>query len=459
MTQSEELRKLALSLSERYGNLGMDMAELGRLARPAGRPDIPIIRDEPDEDIIPEPVIRERDHLKRDADIVCYTDRYVIRRTGETITQNQYGTQINGEALAQAIRYHGHPGMTFRVDGPQSGFPIGGGNPHSPKTVFWENNRPVTDITILGGTRGRTMSIRGFSTFYSLGGAGNLRFQNLTLINTAGNKCPVLIGQNNKVGKISLYDINFAAEDESTWAGNGMLWNVRGHGLAQWDMRNINFHRAKEHGAYIENPQGDSNFINMKAENLGRTLLQVVNREISGETAFGDVTVRNCIAKHCGIGDGGSDFSFYGIGTGTINFLDNKSIGHPDGSSGAFTHTVDHGHGAYLNHGYATRRLLIKGFDVDHPNADRTHVTISGVGRFRMVDFLIKGNKTALELMHEYGGGVDNGTVQLVTPNYPTSQWPGWQGREDRMVTKYDHDADHLNILTDAQIDALGVIP
>lgn len=291
--------------------------------------------------------------------IICDTHGYTLRSTGQRITTNMYGDPLHGDALAHAIRWHGFPGVVIRVDGPQlEGMQIGGGSPWARNTVIWDNG-PVHDVTIIGGAEDRAIDIGNIQINHDRGGAGDLRLENLTLMQAdSGAFSPFLISQNGEMGHLKMYDIDFDTLHPNTYSGKGMKWNLRGHGLARYDLRGINFHKAEEHGAYVDNIQGTSYFYQLHGSNMGRTMLQVTNRRQSGRTSYGTIVVADSHASH-NHGHGGSDFSFFGHG-GDVMLINCSSIGSEEGSHGAFTQTTDHGHGAYLHPelGYSLRGLL-----------------------------------------------------------------------------------------------------
>lgn len=380
--------------------------------------------------------------------IECDETSYTILSTGQRITTNQYGEPLNGDALPQALRFHGFPGVIIRTTGDQHrGMNINGGNTNQTQTVVWEDG-PVHDVTIVGGEPSRRAKIGGVAVFDN---AGDLRIQNITLTNRATTAAPFIVNVNGRVGTMRLYRINFMPQDPSAWNGKGMKWNIRGHGVARWDCRRLNFHKAVEHGAYIDNHQGDSYFVKCTGSDIGITLLQIVNRQESGPAAFGDLVIKNCVARNIH-GLGGSDYSIVGNGEGTVWFIRNKSFGASSGSQGAFVHWTDHGHGAYLTPtGFSTSRLIIVDFDANHPNADRDHMLISGVQDVIIADWDIRGNKAAMHTNYNGGGGIDNGTFGLYTwLKYPPSRWPGWHA-----ATKIK---ERGNVLSDNQIDDLEYI-
>ncbi len=385
-------------------------------------------------------------------DIIVTATSYTIVSTGQTITKNQYNQPFDGDALAQALRFHGFPGVVVHFSGNQHrGLKLNSNNPNQTHSVIWQG-QDVKDFTILGTEPNRNAKIGDVFVFDK---TGDFHIENATIMNHGGSFAPVLVSMNGIAGYIKLYDINFLPMDPAAWQGKGMKWNVRGHGVAGWDLRNVNFHKAVEHGAYIDNHQGKSYFINCRGSEMGRTMLQITNRKQSGPSAYGDLVIRNCVAMN-NKGDGGSDYTIVGNGNGTVWFVNNKSFGATTGSQGAFTHWTDFGHGAYLTEGgHSTARLIIVNFEANHPNADRDHMAITGCDEAIMVNWDITGNKTALRLQGQFGGGNNMDLDKFGLYNYKQSTpsqhagWKSWKKVRDDSTGQW---------LSDAEIDELEYI-
>lgn len=358
--------------------------------------------------------------------IVCRPDDYTITATGEVVKKDQYGRAFDGTALAQAIRLHGFPGVIVETHGDQhEGLDLNATNPNRTKSVIWKNGGDVRDVTIIGGEANRAARI-GNVNFYDK--VGDIRIENVTLLNSGPSFCPVLMRSNSLGGFFRLYDIDFLPRDINKWNGKGMKWNIRSHGVARWDLRSLNFHKAIEHGAYIDNHQGDSYVENCKGSEMGRTLLQFTNRKTSGPEAFGDLVIARCVARDI-LGDGGSDFTVAGNGEGTVWFLSNKSYGAKTGSQGALVHYGDEAHGIYeTKNGFASKRVIMYNFQCDHPNANRDHVALTGAEENIIINPMIKGNRTAIALDTRFGGPIENDKVGLFfSKKSRPSQATGWQ--------------------------------
>lgn len=391
--------------------------------------------------------------------IICDSTSYTLVSNGQKYTKDNFGKPLNGNALAQAIRVHGFAlfsqfgEVIVETHGDQyRGMLYNGTNPNMTHTVTWGSNGPVRNVKIIGGEASRAAKIGGVGVFNH---AGDLLIQNATIMNDAGAFAPFLVNQNGIAGYMQLFDINIEPKDPTAWQGNGMKWGIRGHGCARWNLQNVKFWKALEHNGYFDNCQGTSYFMSCLGGGTGRTMFQFTNRQESGPSAFGDLIVKGCESYNVG-GQGGSDFTFAGIGPGTLWFFDNKSIGAPTGSHGSFVCWSDKGHGLYVNkNGFSTGGLIIRNFIVNHPNADRDHMAIAGVEKVVITNWNVTGNKTAIALNNKGTGNIDNGSVGLyVKGGVPPSQWSGWNSNVK--MTKYNPQTDKKTILTNAQIDALA---
>lgn len=388
-------------------------------------------------------------------DIICDRNSYTIVATNQVVTTNGDHTQIDGTALAQSIRYYGFPifqekgEVVVLVRDNQAGARFNDTNLNRAATVNWGVNGPVRNIVVVG--EDRAIKVDGFQMFDK---TGDVRIQNLTLNNPGGSFCPFIVNSQGTAGLMRLFDITFAAMDPTSWQGHGMKWNIRGHGSAQWHLENLLFHEAQEHGAYIDNHQGDSYMLACLGAKLGRTFCQWTNRSSSGPTAFGDLVIKDCEARDCK-GDGGSDYTIVGNGEGAVLIDSCKSFGNAAGSQGALVHWTDVGHGAYLTaDGYGTGGFTLRNFESDHPNADRTHVAIDGVRNVRISNWKIKGNKTAIQLNNISTSRPDNGSVGLSLRDQSIlpSQWSGWQAA--KKIQRFNPAKVNVT-LTPAEIDAM----
>lgn len=385
--------------------------------------------------------------------ILCEQSKYTILSTGQVITRGQWGLPFDGNALAHALRFHGFPGVVVRARGNHHrGLSLNNPNGNLVETVKWTTGN-VGNITIIGDEPDLGTRIGSIGCFNN---TGDVRIEKLTLMNPGTSTCPFIVGQNTIVGRMLLYDLQFLPMDPHAWQGKGMKWNIRGNGVARkWDCRNLKFHKAVEHGAYTDNHLEDSYFVKCVGSDMGRTLLQLANRAQSGPASQGVLVVSQCVSNNGGTGgDGGSDFTIVGNGEGTIYFLNNKSFGSRQGS---LVHWTDQGHGVYLTqNGFSSSSLIINDFEVNCPNADRDHVSISGVEDVIVSDWNITGNRTAIGLDSKFGGNIKNGSVALATNGKPPTQEPGWNTPKKMTKGIWSNGVwQSTHILSDQEIDAL----
>ena len=366
---------------------------------------------------------------------------------------------------AEAIR-RARPGdvILLKGDRPYPGCSIGGGSLGKQFTATWNDSDVIRDVALLGEGKDTTRVHGGYSFWGNLGGVDGFRLEGLGIFNNQHAYAPLMTAMNNVVGLITGYDLHLGVQSRNGYGGYGMKWACRAHGPAQWDLRRVTFEPAQEHSFYGDNFQGDSVFVDLEvlpyADGLsnGRTFLQMTNRQQSGPSQFGDILVLRCIARgiHEGSG-GGSDFTLVGC-RGLAAFVDCESHGAQHGqlrSNGAIVAWTDKGHGAYLTPtGYSHRHVIVSGFKCDHPNANRNHAAFSGVEKLEILDgFEIKGNRTAICLDTPWGGGIDNGTVEIEreTAGAPLSGHSGFQsGVKMSKGTRN---------LTNPEIDAYGIEP
>lgn len=391
-------------------------------------------------------------------DIICNNNSYTIVSLNKTVTTNADGSPLDGTGLAQSIRYYGHSifqqkgEVVVLVTADQDGARFNDTNLNRVNTINWGAGGPVRNVVVIG--QDRNIKVRGGVSIFNK--TGDIRFENITLTNAAATFAPFMVNAKALVGMMRLFDVTFLPEDPTAWNGHGMKWNIRAQGQAQWALEGLLFNEAQEHGAYIDNHQGDSWMLNCKGARLGRTFCQWTNRATSGPTAFGDLVIKDCEARDCK-GDGGSDYTIVGNGEGAVLIDNCSSIGSPAGSQGALVHWTDAGHGAYLTpDGFSSGGLTIRNFTCDHPNANRTHLQIDGARSVRISNWNIKGNKTAIQLNSQNTARPDNGSVGLLLrdPSIPPSQWSGWQAL--RKIERYNNHQSNQT-LSNAQIDALQV--
>ena len=391
-------------------------------------------------------------------DIVCENNSYTIVATNKTITTNADGSLLDGTGLAQSLRYYGAQIVQAKgevvvlVRADQGGARFNDTNLNRVATINWGAAGPVRNVIVVG--EDKSIEIRGGLSMFDH--TGDVRIENLTLTNSAASFAPFMVNAHALVGLMRLFNIDFVPEDPAAWNGKGMKWNVRAQGQAQWHMESLLFWGAQEHGAYIDNHQGDSYMWKCKGTGMGRTFCQWTNRAQSGPSAFGDLVLKECEARDIK-GDGGSDYTIVGNGPGQVLVDACKSFGKSTGSQGAFVHWTDAGHGAYLTpDGYSSGGLVIRNFECDHPNADRAHVQIDGARNVRLTNWKIKGNKIGIQLNNYNTARPDNGSVGLLLRDGSiASQWSGWQ--VSKKIQRFNKLINQNQLLTNAQIDAMQV--
>ncbi len=229
-------------------------------------------------------------------------------------------------------------------------------------------------------------------------------------------------------------------------------WGARLHGRCRFDFRANHFEYMHEHCLYADSPQGNSFFMHNTMEGSTRTMVQIVNRsnDNPGPSGFGYLLIEGNTATNIDL-DGGSDFTVAGH-LGVVILRDNHSTtnGIQAGQQGSIVVWSDENpaHGIYTNpNGFTTNKVIIQDHGVNHPNADRDHVQISGAEVVEIRgSFLIVGNRTAFVFDSLFGGSIPNGSECFFQPQ-PVSQYGGFQS-----ATKVKRGNTPL---TNPQIDAL----
>lgn len=347
------------------------------------------------------------------------------------------------------------PGAVIGVDGsiPGDNLQIGGGDAGLKLYRAHWGMTPI-DVTIVGLRANRQSQIRSLYLHKNLnngertGGVGRIRLQNLTIQSSdSSTRCIGVPKGSDSFGLVQIYDVDFEGAEDGSYDGLGYRWGIRASGRMQWDIRRVHAAPVQEHVFYIDSPSGNSYFIDCTMEGSWRTMVQIVNRRVDnpGPSGYGTLLFENMLAYGC-FGEGGSAFTVAGH-LGGIVFRDCTVLEKPGGSHGALAIWVDDSpeHGAHFDSdGFANGPVILDNFRVWAPNADRSHLTISGARSVHVDEFLIAGNRTAFEFRQL---AWPNGRVRFLVED-PVSGYRGWN--TPRKV-QWNEGRD----LTDDEIDSL----
>jgi len=246
-------------------------------------------------------------------------------------------TRPSKHPIATALEQAG-PGSSIALDpGRYPAFGIGfgkaaawnartsGGTPTQPILI----HAPFGGVTIASKSRGDTISIKADTN------PGHITFQNLTI--EPGYRAGVIFYK----GKWGVTYEGFRFLDcdiLGTWdhladRGGKSTWGLWAVGLSDFEFRGVQRrvrveNIRKEHGFYIQNPQGDVLIEDVDARLLGRTFCQFRAPKANGPPGKGTITIRNCKIEDVGIAKtdgykGGTALTFAGPLTGTIRLEDN----------------------------------------------------------------------------------------------------------------------------------------
>lgn len=357
--------------------------------------------------------------------------------------------------LAAAIRL-AQPGDVIALKGIFKAIVIGKTDPNKPYAAYWQNGAIIKDLSIISEDANQPATIDGIGITGNIaaagqGGVDGLYFHDLIVRNGGDDRAPIMVWQNSKQGLIGLYHIVAQSVNPALYGGWGMMWNVRGHGRARYDVRGFECAGAQEHCLYLDSPgwdgSGDNYFVDVfqDAAPSGRTFIQIVNRADpnmqGGPTGLGNIFIKHARGWTTA-GGGGSGITVAGhLGCVDIDDYEYK------GDLGAVVFWSDTSKGLHLTpDGFTCPQAILKNIRVNSPNADRNHVAISGVGVVEIHDFQINGGKTAFSFDDTFGGPIDNGEERFCLPPL-VSQYAGFQsnGKVKR----------NNQPLSDQQIDAL----
>lgn len=390
--------------------------------------------------------------------ILVEPGRVIIRDTGEIITEDsRWGHPLEQE-LAEALMYHARPGDVIGLRGDlsdRSVLMIGGGNVQDPATVYWPNGEWIRDVSIVGLAPHRKVKISPIWIRDELSGVDNLRIQNVTIVNSPGTASPLHCHQGARAGLIRVYDVNIKGRPNDTlFEGYSYLFGVKGTGQWQLDMRDVKIRPALYHGVYCDNIIGPSYFVDVETGGTTRTGFQITNRsQTSRIPGRGGVLFERCIVRGSKGTSGGSDFTATHMGP--VILRDCKSHGSKSGSLVVWS---DVGNGLLLNeHGFTTDMVVIDGFEVIAPQADRSHIMISGAEEVHVYDFKVTGSEAALDGAvtngkTQHGGPIRNGQVFYHLPLLRNSLYDGFHSANKVQVWAGGPFAE---VLSDAEIDTL----
>jgi hypothetical protein len=376
---------------------------------------------------------------------LCLPKKVTNLSTGQVWNKPPSGSW-NSVAFAAKMA---QPGDVIGFKGIHPAITIGVGNQWSANTVKWPNG-PVHGLTIVGMGPDAKL-VGGIALGSTYGVPSDLTFSNFTLYTDQAQAG--VITHMNSGPYLGLQFVNLTIDTRGTDPKTGKLvnkWGFRFHGPAQFHINNcIQPYANIEHFVYADNVAKSSHVLDCSATKNGRTMVQIVNRNISGPSSSGDIIINGCVAIHSGYIEGGSAFTCSGHLGGTVIVVNCSTVNARGGSlvawaEGSLTDTKH----AYRNaNGYAIDTLHINNCNFHAVSSDRDSIALSSCEFASMGQSQIISNKSGLRL--DALPGQANGQFEFTAPN--PSQW-GWQVY--RKVVK-GHSSSTTQVLTDQQIDAL----
>lgn len=374
---------------------------------------------------------------------------------GTVISTDQYGQPLM-KPLARALNL-AQAGDVIACRGELDGVQIGKYDPNKPFAVFRGNGEVISDVSIVSEDPQQPCIIRGVVIMGNVqvaGGHGvdDLTFKDIVFKNNPGSPTPILVAMDGAQGLLRFYNIRLVSGDPASYSGFGMKWGMRANSAATYDIRGFSCAKAQEHCLYLDSigggVGGDSYFLDVRQRApSGRTGIQVVTRAdpIHGSLGLpsqGDLYIRRSRLKTNPSSGGGSALTVAGhLGRVFVYDLQYR------GSAGAVAFWTDAGKGVHTTpEGYSTPFARLENIRVVSPQADRSHIQISGVGLVQIKRFLVRGNRAAFDFENLYGGPLPNGTVQFLGAK-PLSANPGFKsGTKIRLQNQ---------TLSNQQIDSL----
>lgn len=299
-------------------------------------------------------------------------------------------------------------------------------------------NGGTVGVTVYG--MDETAAVRGLSFANPTPGHNaDLTFRDFTVIGMIQR--PVIFkARESGYGLMTFEGIRFEGDRSK------VKWWVHAPASGTWRFVNCTFgDGAIEHGIYLFSPVEDPRYPGEPAmlvdgcyfNLMGRTAVQVVQREVTGLKGSGKIVIQNTSADDCGARDGGSAFTIAGH-LGPVEFRRLRifsnhaavNVGVPD--RGAIVCYKDFKMGADVPaDGFGVGDVLVQSVWVKYASPDRSIIMLSSCRAVQIVAPLIiqAGNGKGLNLEHN---GQKNGSVQFIGRSKP-STWRGWQGGATRI--------------------------
>lgn len=370
------------------------------------------------------------------------TPTYVLH----VATQQRWNKPVTGNwnGISQAIKL-ADPGDTIGFIGEHEGVHIGADNMYDSRAAYWAEG-PVHDLKIYGLDQ-QSCKIRGEINFQNRnnGAPYNIEFANyLHVVN--GQRCIITFQHQGPFLGLSFKHILFDVKAENFTNGvQANDWIFRFHGAAQFEIESCKQpHRNQQHFVYADNVAGNSSVRNCVAEGNGRTMVQIVNRVISGPPGQGDILVERCLSNLSGHLDGASAFTCSGHINGAVTFRNCHTRGALGGSLAGW---AESNNGSHLNsEGRAIDKLIVEDCNFNSVNADRDAMMISSCNVVELGRLTVVSNRDGLRLDHQQN--YPNGKVSFTVPNPSRFTWTVPR----KVIVGHDHNA---RVLTDREIDAM----
>ncbi len=295
--------------------------------------------------------------------------------------------------LAMAMRL-AEPGDSIGFIGTHNGLNIGNGNKWSPNTVT-RALKPVEHLTIMGlRPNARIVGEINFQQTPGIAAPNNLTFKDFALM-CGNNQRGFLTYQNQ--GPFHNLTFENITIDTTHPTKTPNKWAFRFHGPASFNVINCSLPFGnQEHFVYADNVCGDSSVVGCVARRNGRTMVQIVNRGISGPSSTGNILIEDCTAMEAGHIEGASAFTVAGHLGGTVTFRNCATYNSHGGSLVVWGEQTK---GPILNAtGDQVDHVVIENCDFNSPNADRDCIMLSNATKVEMGHVHINTNKNGIRL-------------------------------------------------------------